>query len=53
MAVMLVGMLATSQTVYAENDDSTLIVGFDAEFPPYGYKDENGEYVGFALARTA
>lgn len=53
MAVMLVGMLATSQTVYAENDDSTLIVGFDAEFPPYGYKDENGEYVGFDLDLAA
>ena len=25
------------------------IVGFDAEFPPYGYLDENGEYVGFDL----
>lgn len=25
------------------------IVGFDAEFPPYGYMDENGEYVGFDL----
>ena len=24
-------------------------VGFDAEFPPYGYKDENGEYIGFDL----
>lgn len=24
------------------------IVGFDAEFPPYGYMD-NGEYVGFDL----
>ena len=22
-------------------------VGFDAEFPPYGYKDDNGEWVGF------
>ena len=50
MAVMLVGMLATSQTVYAENDDSTLIVGFDAEFPPYGFMNENGEYVGFDLS---
>lgn len=27
----------------------TFTVGFDAEFPPYGYKDENGEYVGFDL----
>ena len=31
------------------NDDSTLVVGFDAEFPPYGYKDDSGEYVGFDL----
>lgn len=27
----------------------TFTVGFDAEFPPYGYMDENGEYVGFDL----
>ena len=26
------------------------VVGFDAEFPPYGYKDDNGEYVGFDLS---
>lgn len=25
------------------------IVGFDAEFPPYGYMDENGDYTGFDL----
>lgn len=24
-------------------------VGFDAAFPPYGYKDDSGEYVGFDL----
>lgn len=27
----------------------TFVVGFDAEFPPYGYQDDNGEYVGFDL----
>lgn len=27
----------------------TFIVGFDASFPPYGYKDDDGEYVGFDL----
>ena len=32
-----------------ENDDETLIVGFDASFPPYGYKVVDGEYVGFDL----
>lgn len=30
-------------------DKTTFTVGFDAEFPPYGYKDENGEYTGFDL----
>ena len=29
--------------------EKEFIVGFDAEFPPYGYLDENGEYVGFDL----
>ena len=33
-----------------ENSDKQFIVGFDAEYPPYGYKDDNGEYVGFDLA---
>lgn len=32
-----------------ENSDKQFIVGFDAEYPPYGYKDDNGEYVGFDL----
>lgn len=27
----------------------TFTVGFDAEFPPYGYKNDAGEYVGFDL----
>ena len=30
------------------NDNSTFIVGFDAEFPPYGFKN-GSEYVGFDL----
>lgn len=28
---------------------TTLTVGFDAGFPPYGYMDDNGGYVGFDL----
>ena len=31
------------------NDENTFVVGFDAEFPPYGYKDDNGSYTGFDL----
>ena len=33
----------------AEESRTKLTVGFDAEYPPYGYMDENGEYVGFDL----
>ena len=33
------------------DERKTLTVGFDAEFPPYGYKDEEtGEYIGFDLS---
>ncbi len=39
----------TEESTAVENDDETLVVGFDAAFPPYGYKDDNGEYVGFDL----
>lgn len=30
-------------------EKTTFTVGFDASFPPYGYKDDDGEYVGFDL----
>ncbi len=36
-----------------EKEDRTFTVGFDAEFPPYGYKDDKGEYVGFDLDLAA
>lgn len=28
---------------------SSLTLGFDAEYPPYGYKDDNGDYVGYDI----
>ena len=40
----------TESTVASETAErKTFTVGFDAEFPPYGYMDDNGEYVGFDL----
>ncbi len=33
--------------------NKTFTVGFDASFPPYGYMDDNGEYVGFDLDLAA
>lgn len=41
------GLLPVMTGQAAEQEE--FIVGFDAEFPPYGYLDENGEYVGFDL----
>ena len=32
------------------NDDEKFVVGFNAAFPPFGYKDDNGSYIGFDLA---
>lgn len=34
----------------ATNEDTEFVVGFDAEYPPYGYLDEaTGDYTGFDL----
>ena len=52
MMALLLGSIVSIQTPARAadgEDDNTFIVGFDAEFPPYGYKDDNGEYVGFDL----
>lgn len=46
-AMMAVGMVS-AVSVQAEEKD-TLIVGFDAEYPPFGYMNDEGEYVGFDL----
>ena len=38
---------ATEEDAEAEDtasDGKTFTVGFDAEYPPYGYMDDNGEY---------
>ena len=61
-ASMVLGLLAgcgakeepaAAQTAEAQTEVSgertTFTVGFDAEFPPYGYMDENGDYTGFDL----
>ena len=45
---------AETETAEATDERTTFTVGFDAEFPPYGFLDEaTGEYVGFDLDLAA
>ena len=44
--IMVLGLTACGQS----SSDNKLIVGFDAEFPPFGYIAEDGSYDGFDLA---
>ena len=46
VAVLAAGMLAGCGS---DSSDDTFTVGFDAEYPPYGYMDDDGEYTGFDL----
>ncbi len=47
--VLTLGML----TGCGGKEEKSFTVGFDAEFPPYGYLDDNGEYIGFDLDLAA
>ena len=46
--VMMVSLLAACGS--KDSDKQKLIVGFDAEFPPYGFLATDGSYDGFDLA---
>jgi len=56
-ALLLSGVLAMTLLVGCGNSTAksgkTFTVGFDAEYPPYGYMDDNGEYTGFDLELAA
>jgi len=47
--VMAISLLVACGEKKEEKDSKEFVVGFDASFPPYGYKNEEGEYVGFDL----
>lgn len=48
MAGLLIGCGKNGQNEDL-SDKTTFTMGFDASFPPYGYQDENNEYVGFDI----
>lgn len=47
--LLAVVMLMALTTGCSKEEENTFTVGFDASFPPYGYQDDNGDYVGFDL----
>lgn len=51
LVAMLVGglMVGCSSSTEEATESTTLIVGFDAEYPPYGYMDDDGNYTGFDI----
>ena len=50
VALVLTMILAVSCLFgCGKKKENEFVVGFDAEFPPYGYIGEDGEYVGFDL----
>lgn len=48
-AVIAVVMSAALFVGCSAKSSQKFIVGFDADFPPYGYVDENGSYTGFDI----
>ncbi len=44
---------ATPAEDTATEERTKLIVGFDAEYPPYGFRNDAGDYVGFDLDLAA
>lgn len=53
LAVLMVLVLSMTLFAGCSSSEETFTVGFDASFPPYGYRDDNGEYVGFDLDLAA
>ena len=49
IALVLVAAVGCGTEKAVPVEKETFTVGFDAEFPPYGFMDENGEYTGFDL----
>lgn len=50
LLTVITTLLALTLFACSKKDKTNVfVVGFDAEYPPYGYMDENGNYTGFDL----
>ena len=50
---VLAGCGGGSEAEAPAEEKTTFTVGFDAEYPPYGYRTEDGDYAGFDLDLAA
>lgn len=48
LLLMIAPINAVDQNTFAANDNK-LVVGFDSEFPPFGYRLDDGSYSGFDI----
>ena len=53
MGVSVLTGCGGSEAEAPAEDKTTFTVGFDAEYPPYGYRTEDGDYEGFDLDLAA
>lgn len=51
--IVLILSLALSTALVSADGETTLVVGFDQDFPPYGYVGEDGEFTGYDLELAA
>lgn len=49
LPLLVLALLILAGCGKEEDNRLTFTVGFDANFPPYGYKNADGEYVGYDL----
>ena len=50
--VALLAAIVSFSAVFADGE-KTLVVGFDQNFPPYGYVGKDGEFTGYDLDLAA
>lgn len=43
------GSITAADTNLLTDENNVFVVGFDSDFPPFGYVDDNGEYTGFDI----
>lgn len=61
LALLMALALMVPAGVLAEEDNSlqyildkgTFVLGFDSSFPPMGFTDDEGEYIGFDIDRKS